>query len=80
MDTRFRELYGRAPALHVRCPGRVNLIGEHIDYCGLVFSSLLQEKNRYGVFPMAISLQTDILAAPSDQPRIAVANVDPQYP
>jgi galactokinase len=29
---RFRELYGRAPDLVVRAPGRVNLLGAHVDY------------------------------------------------
>ena len=30
--TRFAERYGEAPAVVVRAPGRVNLIGEHTDY------------------------------------------------
>lgn len=30
---RFREVYGRAPQYIARAPGRVSLIGEHIDYC-----------------------------------------------
>jgi galactokinase len=29
---RFRELYGHAPDLVVRAPGRVNLLGAHVDY------------------------------------------------
>jgi galactokinase len=29
---RFRELYGRTPDLVVRAPGRVNLLGAHVDY------------------------------------------------
>jgi galactokinase len=29
---RFRELHGRAPDFLVRAPGRVNLLGAHIDY------------------------------------------------
>ena len=30
----FEESYGLKPAYFSRAPGRVNLIGEHIDYCG----------------------------------------------
>jgi galactokinase len=30
--SRYRELYGRAPDLVVRAPGRVNLLGAHVDY------------------------------------------------
>ena len=39
---RFKELYGMEPAYYCRAPGRVNIIGEHIDYCG------------YSVLPAAI--------------------------
>lgn len=31
---RFRQLYGEYPAAVYSAAGRVNLIGEHIDYCG----------------------------------------------
>lgn len=30
--TKFREHFGEAPAHVVRAPGRVNLLGEHVDY------------------------------------------------
>jgi galactokinase len=31
---RFEALYGEKPKYFCRAPGRVNIIGEHIDYCG----------------------------------------------
>ncbi|KAJ1926407.1 galactokinase [Tieghemiomyces parasiticus] len=48
----FQQLYDRPPAFIARAPGRVNLIGEHIDYCGLP------------VFPMAIERDCLIAVAP----------------
>ena len=60
----FKLHFHVAPTLKVRCPGRVNLIGEHIDYMG------------YGVFPMAIEQETVLLLAPTDEPVIRLHNVD----
>jgi len=48
----FIERYGHPPQFYAQAPGRVNLIGEHIDYAG------------YGVLPMAIS-RTVVLAISS---------------
>ena len=30
----FEQLCGAAPMLEVSAAGRINLIGEHVDYCG----------------------------------------------
>jgi len=32
IEQRFKAIYGTAPEVVVRAPGRVNLIGEHTDY------------------------------------------------
>ncbi|KIK54012.1 hypothetical protein GYMLUDRAFT_249907 [Collybiopsis luxurians FD-317 M1] len=51
----FQRQFGRKPAYIARAPGRVNLIGEHIDYC------------LFGVLPAAI--ERDILIAISPRPH-----------
>ncbi|XP_071371488.1 N-acetylgalactosamine kinase [Centroberyx affinis] len=63
----FETKYGEAPHFYACAPGRVNLIGEHIDYCG------------YSVLPMAI--EQNILAAVSvsDSGTMQLANTHPQY-
>src|SRR5262249_15097482 len=49
----FRERFGREPSLVVRAPGRVNLIGEHVDYNGGL------------VLPVAIDRAAWLAAAPA---------------
>ncbi|XP_041651436.1 N-acetylgalactosamine kinase [Cheilinus undulatus] len=63
----FEKKYGESPLFYACAPGRVNLIGEHIDYCG------------YSVLPMAI--EQNILAAVSvnTSGTITLANTNPQY-
>ena len=34
LRARFRAAFGRDAEFVARSPGRVNLLGEHIDYCG----------------------------------------------
>ena len=65
----FAEAHdGEKPDLLARSPGRVNLIGEHIDYEG------------YSVLPMAIGLDT-IVAVKVDREsdKLIVSNTDPAY-
>lgn len=50
----FARLYGAEPAVILRVPGRVNLIGEHTDYSGLP------------VLPIAIDRGTTVAAAPNE--------------
>jgi len=67
LRSRFRERFGCEPAVLVRAPGRVNLIGEHTDYNGLP------------VLPFAIGQAHRLAAAEGEKPLIEIANDDAQY-
>ena len=54
LTSQFRDKFGAEPTFSVRSPGRVNLIGEHVDY------------NDGFVLPMAIPLQTEMALRPRD--------------
>lgn len=66
---RFKQVYGRLPSYYCRAPGRVNIIGEHIDYCG------------YSVLPAAIE-QDCIMAyftvedGEEGEDQIEIKNID----
>jgi len=47
---------------------RVNLIGEHVDYCG------------YSVCPMALKQRILMAVKSSPEGLLKLANVDPKYP
>lgn len=61
---RFQEIYGHAPEIIVRAPGRVNLIGEHTDY------------NDGFVLPMAINRAIWIAARRRDDGIIKATLLD----
>ena len=66
---RFKQQYGEVPHFFCRAPGRVNIIGEHIDYCG------------YSVLPAAIEQDFLMAYISTDDDEIQVANLDKaQYP
>jgi len=62
----FKTLFGEPAAVVIRVPGRVNLIGEHIDYCG------------YAVHPMAIE-QDVLVAVAKTAGGLTLCNVDTKY-
>ncbi|KAF9113245.1 galactokinase [Mortierella sp. AM989] len=69
LSAHFEKEYGRMPDFIARSPGRVNLIGEHIDYAG------------FGVLPMAIEDDCLIaVAIDESQPTVKLANLDSKYP
>ncbi|KAK6020040.1 galactokinase [Ostertagia ostertagi] len=64
LETKFKEIYGAAPAFIFFCPGRVNLIGEHIDY------------NGGQVMPCAISLGTYVAINTNDSALLRFRSLD----
>ncbi len=60
----FHELYGREPSIVVRAPGRVNLLGAHVDY------------NEGWVLPAAIEQSIWLAAAPLENDTVRVASLD----
>ena len=66
---RFEERFGRTASIVISVPGRVNLIGEHIDYCG------------YAVLPMAIEQSILVALAPTDSATVILENTKAEkYP
>ena len=67
----FQAQYGCYPSMLTRAPGRVNIIGEHVDYSG------------FGVLPMAIEQDVAIACKPNDMSKIRFFNLQhkgyPEY-
>lgn len=64
----FHETFGSAPTHRARAPGRVNLMGEHLDYNGLA------------VLPMALQHEVRIALTPRDDGMVVLHNADPIFP
>ncbi len=64
----FRDRFGKQPALIVRAPGRVNLIGEHTDY------------NDGFVLPMAIERAVWLAFGPRDDGRVLAYSLEQSEP
>lgn len=60
----FEIIHGRAPCMLAIAPGRVNLIGEHVDY------------NGGWVLPAAINRELVMAVAPRDDDRVRLATID----
>jgi galactokinase len=64
IQTSFRQRFGAEPAFIARAPGRVNLLGEHVDYNGGF------------VLPAAIDRATYVAFSPSDSDRTTLVAAD----
>src|SRR5215216_1696785 len=61
---KFQERFGEAPAYVVRAPGRVNLLGEHVDY------------NEGFVLPAAIDRAVWLAFSPEETDQTTLAALD----
>ena len=64
VTAKYRERFGQDPAHVVRAPGRVNLLGEHVDY------------NDGFVLPIAIDRATWLAFSPADGDQTTLAALD----
>lgn len=65
---RFITAYGDKKVIITRAPGRLNLIGRHIDHRG------------GGLNVMAVNRDTVFVSSPREDDVFKLVNVDPQYP
>ena len=68
LNKAYFSSFGDKAQIIIRVPGRVNIIGEHIDYCG------------YAVHPMAIDQDLLVAARISIKPGLMLRNMDTSYP
>lgn len=63
----FAKTFHQKPDFLVRAPGRVNLMGDHIDYC------------HFSVLPMAIEVDVIAAVSKSDDNSVTIANTDEKF-
>ena len=63
----FTATFGASPSHEARAPGRVNLVGDHIDYHDLA------------VLPMALRRHVRIVFRPRRDGLVRLVNVDPKF-
>ncbi len=61
---KFKQIYGRSHTVEARAPGRVNMLGEHVDY------------NQGMVLPVAIDREVRLLAAPTADGTVTLHALD----
>ena len=64
LASRFEQIFGQAPQVETRAPGRVNLLGEHVDY------------NQGVVMPVAIDRVVTLVAAPTSDSVVTYHALD----
>lgn len=66
LTQKFVDKFGDRPDFYVRAPGRVNVIGEHIDY------------ELFSVFPAALSADMVMAVKIDSAPQVHLTNIDPR--
>ena len=64
LATAFQQIFGHGPAIQARAPGRVNLLGEHVDY------------NQGIVLPAAIDRAVRLAASPTQDGCLTLYALD----
>ncbi|CAH2102914.1 unnamed protein product [Euphydryas editha] len=67
LSEHYSNEFGSEPDFYARVPGRVNLIGEHIDYCG------------YPVLPMALEQDIIVAAGFIKEHKVYLRNTNCKY-
>ncbi len=68
MLDRYLEIYGDKEAVITRSPGRVNLLGRHIEHRG------------GSINVMSVNRETLLICGKREDDRVMIANTDPKFP